>query len=93
MSRRPAIAIDFGTTYSRVAVWIGDEGHIITNDQGNRSTPSYVAFTSTGTIVGDAAKSQAARNPLNTVFGALRIIGRKYVLTCSVCGMGMLMAM
>ena len=65
----PAIGIDLGTTYSCVAVWEHDRVEIIANDQGNRTTPSYVAFTDTERFVGDAAKNQAAINPVNTIFG------------------------
>ena len=64
-----AIGIDLGTTYSCVAVWRHDRIEIIVNDQGNRTTPSYVAFTDTERLVGDAANYQAARNLINTVFG------------------------
>ncbi|KAL6649675.1 hypothetical protein ACP70R_013899 [Stipagrostis hirtigluma subsp. patula] len=65
----PAIGIDLGTTYSCVAVWRGDRGEVIANDQGNRLTPSCVAFTATESLVGEAAVNQAALNPTNTVFG------------------------
>jgi len=73
-----AIGIDLGTTFSCVAVWINGSVEIIANDQGNRTTPSYVAFTDTEHIVGDGAKNQVASNPLNTVFDAKRLIGRNY---------------
>ncbi|XP_058723617.1 heat shock 70 kDa protein 18-like [Vicia villosa] len=75
-----AVGIDLGTTYSCVAVW-QEEHHrveIIHNDQGNRTTPSFVAFTETQRLIGDAAKNQAAANPQNTVFDAKRLIGRKF---------------
>ena len=65
----PAIGIDLGTTYSCVGVWQHDRVEIIPNDQGNRTTPSYVAFTDTERLIGDAAKNQVAMNPTNTVFG------------------------
>ena len=65
----PAIGIDLGTTYSCVAVWQHERVEIIVNDQGNRTTPSYVAFTPEERLIGDAAKNQVARNPTNSVFG------------------------
>ncbi|MED6143046.1 70-kilodalton heat shock protein [Stylosanthes scabra] len=73
-----AIGIDLGTTYSCVAVWRHDRVEIIANDQGNRITPSYVAFTDTHRMIGDAAKNQIAANPTNTVFDSKRLIGRKF---------------
>ena len=56
-----AIGIDLGTTYSCVAVWRHERIHIVVNDQGNRTTPSYVAFTDTERLVGDAASNQSSR--------------------------------
>ena len=73
-----AIGIDLGTTYSAVGIWKHDRVDIIANDQGNRTTPSYVAFTDTERLIGDAAKNQASMNPTNTVYDAKRLLGRAY---------------
>ena len=74
----PIIGVDLGTTYSCVAIYKAGSVEIIVNDQGNRVTPSYVAFTETERLVGDAAKTQAALNPENTVYDTKRLIGRKF---------------
>ncbi|CAG9790548.1 unnamed protein product [Diatraea saccharalis] len=73
-----AIGIDLGTTYSCVAVWKAGNVEVLANEQGNKTTPSYVAFTAADRLVGEAAKSQAPFNPGNTIFGAKRLIGRRY---------------
>uniref|UniRef100_A0A175YPM5 Heat shock protein 70 n=1 Tax=Daucus carota subsp. sativus TaxID=79200 RepID=A0A175YPM5_DAUCS len=81
-----AVGIDLGTTYSCVGVWQHDRVEIIANDQGNRTTPSSVAFTDSERFIGDAAKNQAALNSVNTVFEFSRARGQKQQTTIDADG-------
>jgi L1 cell adhesion molecule like protein len=76
------VGIDLGTSYSCVGIWQNDRVQIIPNEQGILITPSYVAFSDTERLVGEAAKSQMAANATNTVWGSMRLIGRKVSDPC-----------
>lgn len=78
MSNNICIGVDLGTVNSVVAIFQNDRVEIIANEQGNRTTPSYVSFTSEERLIGDAAKQQCAGNPKNTIFDAKRLIGRRF---------------
>lgn len=83
MAKAPAIGIDLGTTYSCVSVLQNGTVKIIPNEQGNRITPSYVAFTKTERLIGEAAKNQIAMNSENTIFGKFIIIINYLFIFCS----------
>jgi L1 cell adhesion molecule like protein len=78
MANNICIGLDLGTCNSAIGIWVNDRVEIIANDQGNRTTPSYVSFTSEERLIGDAAKQQCAGNPKNTIFDAKRLIGRRF---------------
>ena len=74
-----ALGIDLGTTYSCVGVWKKNTVEIVPNDMGERTTPSYVAFTDNQILVGNAAKNQSASNPQNTIYDIHRLIGKQLI--------------
>ncbi|CAG8708024.1 8504_t:CDS:2, partial [Funneliformis mosseae] len=73
-----AVGIDLGMSYSCVGIWQNERFEIIPNDQGNHMTPSYVTFTKTERLIGDAAKNQVNMNSYNTVYSTKRLIGCKF---------------
>ena len=77
-NKKTAIGIDLGTTFSCVGVWKDNKVEIIVNEQGNRTTPSWVAFNDSERLVGEAAKNQFSRNPKNTLYDVKRYMGKQY---------------
>ena len=77
LNRDRSIGIDLGTSYCRVAIWKDNAAELIPNDNGDRQTPTFVAFTDKGRLIGTAAKNQCSRNAQNTIFDITKIIGKK----------------
>ena len=78
MARKVVVGLDLGTCCSVVSVYRNGRTEVISNEQGNRTTPSVVAFTDTEILVGESAKNQSAMNPKNTIYEVKRLMGRKF---------------